>query len=56
VWSRVAAALAEIADVDDQTLVVTHAGPIRCALAITHDIDINDAFAIPIAFGSWRSL
>lgn len=57
VQARVAAALADIlADIDGETLVVTHAGPIRCALAITRDIGIDDAFAIPIAFGSWRSL
>lgn len=53
VQARVAAALA---DIDDEMLVVTHAGPIRCALAIARDLRIEDAFAIAIAFGSWRSL
>ena len=51
--ARVAAALE---DIDDETLVVTHAGPIRCALAIRRDIGIDEAFAIEVAFGSWRSL
>lgn len=50
---RVAAALE---DVDDETLVVTHAGPIRCALAIRRAIGIDEAFSIDVAFGSWRSL
>ena len=53
VQARVATALAEI---DDEMLVVTHAGPIRFALAITRGLRIEDAFAIPIAFGSWRAL
>lgn len=53
VQARVAAALAESAD---GTLVVSHAGPIRCALAITRGLSLADAFAIDIAFGSWRSL
>jgi alpha-ribazole phosphatase len=51
--ARVAAALA---DARDDTLVVTHAGPIRCALAITRGLSIEDAFALPVPFGSWRSL
>ena len=53
VQTRVAAALA---DVSDDTLVVTHAGPIRCALAMARGLRIEDAFAVPIPFGSWRSL
>lgn len=53
VQDRVAAALAESGD---GTLVVSHAGPIRCALAITRRIPIAEAFAIEVAFGSWRSL
>lgn len=53
VQTRVAAALA---DAGDDTLVVTHAGPIRCALAIVRGLSIEDAFAVPIPFGSWRSL
>ncbi|MEK6374001.1 MAG: histidine phosphatase family protein [Acidobacteriota bacterium] len=53
VQTRVAAALAEAGD---DTLVVTHAGPIRCALAIARGLSIEDAFAVPIPFGSWRSL
>lgn len=53
VQARVAAALA---DSDDDTLVITHAGPIRCALAITRGIPIDEAFAIDVAFGSWRAL
>lgn len=53
VQARVAAALAEA---PEDTLVVTHAGPIRCALAIARGIRIEDAFAEPIPFGSWRSL
>ncbi len=53
VRTRVAAALAET---DDETLVITHAGPIRCALAIARDLPIDEAFAIDIAFGSWRAL
>lgn len=53
VRERVAAALE---DIDDDTLVVTHAGPIRCALAIRRAIGIGEAFAIEVGFGSWRSL
>ena len=53
VTRRVAAALEEV---DDDTLVITHAGPIRCALAIRRAIGIDEAFAIDVAFGSWRSL
>jgi alpha-ribazole phosphatase len=53
VQARVSAALA---DAGDDVLVITHAGPIRCALAVTRKLTIEDAFAIPIAFGSWRSL
>lgn len=53
VRSRIGAALA---DIDDQTLVVTHAGPIRCALAIKHGLTFDEAFAIDIRFGSWRTL
>lgn len=53
VQTRVAAALA---DAREDTLVVTHAGPIRCALAIARGMRIEDAFALPIPFGSWRSL
>lgn len=53
VQTRVAAALA---DAGDDTLVVTHAGPIRCLLALTRRLSIEDAFAVPIPFGSWRSL
>jgi len=57
VQRRVAAALADVApDGGDHTLVVTHAGPIRCALAIARGLSIEDAFAVPIPFGSWRSL
>jgi alpha-ribazole phosphatase len=57
VQSRVAAALADVAlDGGDDTLVVTHAGPIRCALAIARGLSIEHAFAVPIPFGSWRSL
>lgn len=51
--ARVAAALA---DIDDEMLVITHAGPIRCALAIERDLRIEDAFNVAVAFGSWRSL
>ncbi len=53
VRARVAAALAESGD---GTLVVSHAGPIRCALAVTRGISLAEAFAIEVAFGSWRSL
>ena len=53
VQARVAAALA---DIDVETLVITHAGPIRCALAVAREIPIDEAFAIEIPFGSWRSL
>ena len=53
VRARVAAALQALGD---DTLVVTHAGPIRCALAIRRDIGIDEAFAMEVAFGSWRSL
>lgn len=47
---------AALRDVDDETTVVSHAGPIRCALSITRDIGLEEAFAIDIPFGSWRSL
>jgi alpha-ribazole phosphatase len=53
VQARVAAALAESGD---GTLIVSHAGPIRCALAITRGISLAEAFEIEVAFGSWRSL
>lgn len=53
VQARVAAALAESGD---GTLVVSHAGAIRCALAITRGISLPEAFAIEVPFGSWRSL
>jgi alpha-ribazole phosphatase len=53
VQARVAAALA---DSGDGTLIVSHAGPIRCALAVARGISIAEAFAIEVAFGSWRSL
>ena len=53
VQARVAAALA---DLDDETLVVTHAGPIRCALAFARGLGIDEAFTIDVPFGSWRSL
>ncbi|HYC59672.1 MAG TPA: histidine phosphatase family protein [Thermoanaerobaculia bacterium] len=53
VQTRVIAALA---DAGHDTLVVTHAGPIRCVLAIVCGLSIADAFAVPIPFGSWRSL
>jgi alpha-ribazole phosphatase len=57
VQTRVAAALADVAlDGGDDTLVVTHAGPIRCALAIAGGLSLEDAFAVPIPFGSWRSV
>jgi len=53
VRNRVEAALA---DAPEDVLIVTHAGPIRCALAIARGLSIEDAFALPIPFGSWRSL
>ncbi|HEY6140468.1 MAG TPA: histidine phosphatase family protein [Thermoanaerobaculia bacterium] len=53
VQARVAAALAES---NDGTLVVSHAGPIRCALAITRGISIAEAFEIEVPFGGWESL
>ena len=53
VQARVAAALA---DSGDGTLVVAHAGPIRCALAVTRGIGIAEAFEIEVPFGSWRAL
>lgn len=53
VQGRVAAALAESGD---GTLVVSHAGPIRCALAVTRGMSLAEAFAIEVAFASWRSL
>jgi alpha-ribazole phosphatase len=53
VQARVAEALAESGE---GTLVVTHAGPIRCALSLTRGISIAEAFAIDVAFGSWRPL
>jgi broad specificity phosphatase PhoE len=48
---RVAAALG---DVDDRTIVVSHAGPIRCALSITGSMSLEEAFDTEIPFGSWR--
>lgn len=53
VRARVAAALAAL---DDETLVVSHAGPIRCAVSIVDDLPIDAAFAIDVPFGSWRVL
>lgn len=53
VLARIAAALAEAGD---GMLVVTHAGPIRCALAIARGLPIEEAFAIHVPFASWRSL
>lgn len=53
VQARIAAALA---DTGDGLLVVTHAGPIRCALAITRRLPIEEAFAIDVPFASWRYL
>jgi alpha-ribazole phosphatase len=53
VQARVSSALADLAD---DTVVVTHAGPIRCALAFTRGLTIEEAFALPIPFGSWRRL
>lgn len=53
VQARVAAALR---DVEDGTVVVTHAGPIRCALALSRGLRIEDAFAMDVGFGSWRAL
>ena len=53
VQARVAAALA---DSEDGTLVVTHAGPIRCALSLARGLSIAEAFAIDVPFGSWRPL
>lgn len=57
VQARVAAALSDVDDgMGDDVLVITHAGPIRCALAIARELRIDDAFAIDIPFGSWRTL
>lgn len=53
VRARVAGAMAQL---HDGTLVVTHAGPIRCAISIACGISIQAAFDIEIGFASWRSL
>lgn len=53
VQARVAAALEELGD---DTVVVAHAGPIRCALALAHGLRIEEAFDIEVPFGSWREL
>jgi alpha-ribazole phosphatase len=53
VQRRVAAALG---DLGDEELVIAHAGPIRCALALTRGLRIEEAFDIDIPFGSWRAL
>lgn len=53
VRARVADALS---DVEDDSIVITHAGPIRCVLSITRGITIEEAFAIPIDYASvWRT-
>lgn len=53
VRARVAAALAEL---DAETLVVSHAGPIRCALSVARDLPLEQAFEIEVPFGSWTVL
>lgn len=53
VRARVAQALR---DIEDASIVITHAGPIRCALSIARGITIEEAFAIPIDYASvWRT-
>ena len=51
VLTRVTAAMAEV---DAGAVVVTHAGPIRCALAVARGLSLDEAFAIAVPFGSWR--
>ena len=51
VLARVASAMREL---DAETLVVTHAGPIRCALSVARGLTLEKAFAIEVPFGSWR--
>jgi alpha-ribazole phosphatase len=53
VLARVATAMRALGD---DTLVVTHAGPIRCALVAARGLTLEEAFAIPVPFGSWRSV
>ena len=52
VLRRVRRAWTGIASSADTTLVVTHAGPIRCLLHIARGIPILDAIQASIAFGS----
>ena len=49
VRTRVAEALDEL---DDDTIVITHAGPIRCVLTLTRGLTLEQAFAIPLDYAA----
>ncbi len=49
VRARVAEALR---DVDDESVVITHAGPIRCVLSLTRGLTLEQAFKIPIDYAA----
>ena len=39
-------------DVDEETIVITHAGPIRCVLSLTGGLTLEQAFATPVGYGA----
>jgi alpha-ribazole phosphatase len=52
VLRRVRRAWTGIASSEDTTLVITHAGPIRCLLHVARGVPILEAIGVGIAYGS----
>ena len=48
-WTRIASS-------EENTLLVTHAGPIRCLLHIAERLPLAEAIAVSVAYGSLRRL
>jgi len=43
-------------DLADGTVVIAHAGPIRCALSLARGLPLEEAFAIAVPFGGVQEL
>lgn len=50
-WNRVKAFFSAIDDIDQQIIIVTHAGPMRAILAHHRRILLKDSFSIKIKYG-----